>query len=215
MEATHDMETRDITEHVVPKRLSGTEWGANSKILKTVYLTAVRPSLEYGASAWETAAMKLIKKVDKVQNISLRTILGAVKTTPIAEIEKTTGVEPMESRRQAKFLIHAEKMKRMLDHPLHLKLKDPPPPPRHTHTHRSKRRSLNHLSKEQQKENADILTTDSHLWEKLNANSWPPEILQAEIRTTTPGITSKENQREAVLRALALEEIDKRYQTTS
>ena len=34
-------------------------------------------------------------------------------------------VKPLEGRRQAKLLIHAEKMKRMPDHPLHQKLKDP------------------------------------------------------------------------------------------
>ena len=78
-----------------------------------------------------------------------------------------------------------------------------------------KRKSLNHLVKEQQKEHADILTTDAHLCEKLNPNSWPPETLHAEIRTTIPGITVRENQSEAVLRALALEEIDKHYQAAS
>ena len=74
-----------------------------------------------------------------------------------------------------------------------------------------KRKSLNHLVKEQQKEHADILTTDGHLCEKLISNSWPFETLHAEIKTTIPGITTKENQSEAVLRALALEEIDKHY----
>ena len=59
-----------------------------------------------------------------VQNIGLRTILGAMKTTLVAEMEKTAGVEPLEGRRQAKLFIHAEKMK-MPDHPLHRKLKDP------------------------------------------------------------------------------------------
>ena len=63
---------------------------------------AVRPSLEYGASAWATAAKTHTNKLDKVQNIGLRTILGAMKTTPIAEMEKTAGVEPLEGRRQAK-----------------------------------------------------------------------------------------------------------------
>ena len=103
-----------------------------------------------------------------------------------------------------KFLIHAEKMKRMPDHPMHQKLKDPT-------KNRLKRKSLNHLVKEQQKEHADILTTDGHLCEKLISNSWPPQTLYAEIRTTIPGITTKENQSEAVLRSLALEEIDKHY----
>ena len=66
---------------------------------------------------------------------------------------KTTGVEPLEGRRQAKLLIHAEKMKRMPDDPLHQKLKDPT-------KNRLKRKSLNNLVTEQQKEHADILTTD-------------------------------------------------------
>ena len=165
---------------------------------------AVWPSLEYGASAWATAAKTHTDKLDKVQNISLRTVLNAMKSTPIAEMEKTAGVEPLEGRRQAKLLIHAEKMKRMPDYPLHQKLKDPT-------KNRLKRKSLNHQVKEQQKEHAAILTTDAHRCEKLNPNSWPPETLHAEIRTTIPGITSKENQSEAVLRALALEEIDKHY----
>ena len=67
--------------------MSGTHWSANSKILKTVYMGAVRPSLEYGASAWATAAKTHTNKLDKVQNIGLRTTLGAMKTTPIAEME--------------------------------------------------------------------------------------------------------------------------------
>ena len=94
-------------------------------------------------------------------------------------------------------------MKRMPDHSLHQKIKTP--------QNRLKRKNLNHLVKEQQKEHADILTTDAHLCEKLNPNSWPPETLHAEIRTTIPGITSKENQSEAVFSALALGEIDKHY----
>ena len=107
-------------KHAVLKKLSGTHWGANSKILKTVYMGAVRPSLEYGASARATAAKTHTNKLDKVQNIGLRTILGAMKTTPIAEMERTAGLEPLEGRRQAKLLIHAEKMKMP-----NQKLKDP------------------------------------------------------------------------------------------
>ena len=86
-----DMEKKGIKKLAVLKKLSGTHWGANSKILKTVYMGAVRPSLEYGASAWATAAKTHTNKLDKVQNIGLRTILGAMKTTPIAEMEKQTG----------------------------------------------------------------------------------------------------------------------------
>ena len=62
---------------------------------------------------------------------------------------------------------------------------------------------MHHLIKEQQKEHADILTTDARLCEKLNPSSWPPETLQAEIRTTIPGLS------ETALRSLTLVDIDK------
>ena len=83
------MQTKGFKNLAVLKKLSGTHWGANFKILKTVYRGAVRPSLEYGASAWATTAKTHTSKLDKVQHIGLRTILGAMKTTPIAEREKT------------------------------------------------------------------------------------------------------------------------------
>ena len=80
---TEGMEKKKGTKKLaVLKKLSGTHWGANSKILKTVYMGAVRPSLEYGTSAWATAAKTHTNKLR--QNIGLRTILGAMKTTPIA-----------------------------------------------------------------------------------------------------------------------------------
>ena len=113
-----DMEKKGTKKLAVLKKLSETHWGANSKILKIVYMGAARPSLGYGASAWATAAKKHTNKRDKVQNTGLRTILGATKTTPIAGMEKTAGAEPLEGRRLAKLLIHAGKMKRMSYHPL-------------------------------------------------------------------------------------------------
>ena len=81
---------------------------------------------------------------DRVQNIGLRTILGAMKSTSIAMMEKTAGVEPLESRRQAKLLTHAEKMNRLPDHPLHNRLQA-------LTKNRLKRKSLNHLVKQHQK----------------------------------------------------------------
>ena len=40
-----------------------------------------------------------------------------MKSNPIAIMEKTAGVEPLESRRQADLLTHAEQMKMLPDHP--------------------------------------------------------------------------------------------------
>ena len=40
----------------IMRKLAGTKWGANEKILKSVYQGNVRPHLEYGSSSWMTAA---------------------------------------------------------------------------------------------------------------------------------------------------------------
>ena len=122
-----------------------------------------------------------------------------MKTIPIAEMEKTAGVEPLEGRRQAKLLIHAEKNEEVARLPPAPNAQRPHKKQNKTKQNkkptRLKRKSLNHLVKEHQKEHADILIIDAHLCEKLNPNSWPPETLHAGIRTTIPGITSKDNQR--------------------
>ena len=61
-------------------------------------------------------------KQDKVQNIGLRTILGAMKTTQIIEVEKTTDLEPLDARREFKALVLAKKVNKLQAHPLHTKL---------------------------------------------------------------------------------------------
>ena len=117
-----DLEARGIRRLALMRKLSGTTWGATSSILKTVYTGTVRPVLEYGSTAWNTAAKTHKAKLDKVQNLGLRSILGALKSTPIAEMERTAAIQPLETRRQGKVLTQGEKMKRLQSHPLHCKL---------------------------------------------------------------------------------------------
>ena len=45
------MEGNAIKKMSVMKKLSGTKWGANSKILRQVYTGPVRPQLEYRATS--------------------------------------------------------------------------------------------------------------------------------------------------------------------
>ena len=108
----------------IMKKLSGTKWGANSKILKQVYSGTVRPQLEYGATSWGTAAKTNTNKLNKVQNASLRIITGAMKTAPINEMERTAKLQSLEDRRKEKSLKQGEKMKRLPSHPLHKKFQE-------------------------------------------------------------------------------------------
>ena len=52
----HEMEKRATNRLSLMKKLAGTKWGANTKILQQVYTGNVRPVMEYGSAAWATAA---------------------------------------------------------------------------------------------------------------------------------------------------------------
>jgi hypothetical protein len=70
------------------RKLAGTTWGANKKILKTIYQGTVRPAMEYSSSTWATTAKTNQHTLDKVQNQALCIITGATKSTPIAFMKK-------------------------------------------------------------------------------------------------------------------------------
>ena len=155
------MRKRGIQKLALLKRLSGTHGGASPRILKTVYTGTVRPTLEYGASECATAA-----KTYTTNSTKYRT--WAMKSTPKATMQKTTGVEPLVSRRNAKLLTHGENVKRMSDHPLHKRVQD-------LTKNRLKRTSLNHVLKEQQMKQSDILASRPEECEKLTHNRTKPK----------------------------------------
>ena len=129
-----DLEARGIRRLGLMQKLAGSTWGAISSILKTVYTETVRHVLEYAST---TAAKTNKARLDKVQNHGLITILGALKSTPIAEMEKTASMQPLETRRQEKTLLQGEKMKHLQSHPLHNSLQA-------LTKNRLKRQSVNH-----------------------------------------------------------------------
>ena len=95
LEAVEAKATRKLA---IMKKLTETTWGANSDILKQVYTGAVRPVVEYASTIWDTASKTNKSKLDRVQNMGLRIILGATRSTPMQKMEKTTNFQPLEGR---------------------------------------------------------------------------------------------------------------------
>ena len=95
LEAVEAKATRKLA---IMKKLAGTTWGANSAILKQVYTGAVGPVAEYAYTTWNTVSKTNKSKLDRVQNISLRNILGAIRSKPIQQMEKTADLQPLECR---------------------------------------------------------------------------------------------------------------------
>ena len=198
-----NIESKAIKKMSIMKKLSGTKWGANSKILKQVYTGTVRPHLEYGANSWGTAAKTNINKLNKVQNASLRIITGAMKTTPINEMEKTSKLSSLDDRRKEKSLIQGEKMKRLPSHPLHKKFKEPT-------KNRLKRISPNHLVKSNQKEMKETLPTEGRNIELLqDYEEWNNK--EVNIKTSIPGIEMKDNHTDTEMKNLTLEYLHSNY----
>ena len=201
------MERKSIRRLAVMKKLAGTSWGGNTDILKQVYTATVRPCMEYASTSWDTAAKTTKEKLDKVQNMGLRIMLGTLKSTPIKFMEKVSNVEPLQNRRNRKILLQTEKIRRLPSHPLHSELGK-------LTKNRIKRKSLNHLSRSLQRRYADCLPRDPspsplslpELPHKYEASP----IIHMEI----PGIASR-NQSPHVLKALSLELIESRYPSES
>ena len=117
-----DEEAKATRKLAIMKKLAGTTWWANSNILKQVYTGAVRPVVEYASTAWDTASKTNKSKLDRVQNMGLKIILGAMRSAPIQRMEKTADLQPLECRREYKAAIQGERLKRLTSHPLHQNL---------------------------------------------------------------------------------------------
>ena len=99
-------------------------------------------------------------KLDRVQNMGLRIILGVMRSTPIQQI---TNLQPLECRHEYKAAIKGEKLKRLTSHPFHQKLQ-------HGTKKCLKRHSFKHKLKDLQKENTDLLEADPEKCEELKTS---------------------------------------------
>ena len=202
------MERSSLQKLALMRKLARTSWGADSSILTKVYTATVRPTMEYASTTWGTAAKTNKSRLDKIQNMALRFILGlgAMKTTPVHDMEKTANVEPLERRRSLKILIQGEKLRRLPSHPLHTNLAQP------TKNH-LKRQSLNHQYKELSRTHQDIVDVPIDL---LTDPTWKPDReTDIQMFLSVPGIITSKEQLPGELRNLTLALIADRFPHTA
>ncbi|GFN92935.1 hypothetical protein PoB_001944100 [Plakobranchus ocellatus] len=73
-------------------KLASTNWGANLRSLRTIYVSYVRPLLEYANPVLNLASTKSLEKLERVQNAALRLITGGIRSTPIAILQLATNL---------------------------------------------------------------------------------------------------------------------------
>ena len=186
------------------KKLGGTQWGADQSVQKRLYVGRVRPVMEYGMAATATAAKSHTDKIARIQNQAMRLMTGAMRTTPIKELETITGLQSMEDRRDIKVMTQAAKYKRLESHPMNNRMKMPT-------RGRLKRSSFIQESRVRERKNPELLEhTASPLPRNTAVPAWKKEAYPI-IRTTIPGVCNKETQSDLARKALALDHIQANY----
>ena len=112
-------QNKGIARTCLLRKLAGLKWGADTNILRKTYTGYVRPVLEYGITAWGTAAKSNIQKVNSVQNQNLRIITGGMKSTPIIQMETHAGLESLQERKDTKLLVQRLKYKAQPNSKMH------------------------------------------------------------------------------------------------
>ncbi|KAH9638602.1 hypothetical protein HF086_003847 [Spodoptera exigua] len=77
----------------VLKSLCRTSWGADPKILLILYKSLIRSHFEYGFLCF-AADSRLVDKLEKIQNKSMRLITGGFKSTPINSMQVECNLPP-------------------------------------------------------------------------------------------------------------------------
>ena len=188
----------------IMRKLAGTSWGANEKVLKNVYQGSVRPHLEYGSTAWSTTAKTHQQSLDKVQNQALRIITGSMKSTPIAAMEETTGIPPLKQRREAKILTQSEKIKCMPQHPMKERLNQ-------LNKGRLKRSSFAHESKILSKTTMANLPPTLPITAADIPKPWKEDPKNVRIKTEVPQVGDRDTQNDITKRTLTLAMIEDMY----
>ena len=79
-------------------------------VTQTLYKSLVQPLLDYCDVAWTPGTRKLIGKLERVQRLTARIILGAPRTTRTDELYKTINWPTLEQRRKYHIAIHVFKV---------------------------------------------------------------------------------------------------------
>ena len=83
----------------------------DKRTLETIYLTYIRPLLEYADVVWDSNTVSLSEKIEKVQIEAARIVTGATRLVSFNDLYLETGWEKLKERREAHRLVHFFKMK--------------------------------------------------------------------------------------------------------
>jgi ribonuclease HI len=99
------------------KSVSSQTWGASKKTLLVIYRGLIRSIIDYGSTAYSTASLSQLAKINRIKNTALRICLAVPKSTQIDSLEVECGEPPLSLRRLELACRHALKIKYHPNHP--------------------------------------------------------------------------------------------------
>ena len=99
------------------RSLAGSDWRASKNCQLIVYRTLIRPILDYGSIAYDSAARTHKDHLQVIQNKTLRLCCGAFKSTAASALQVDCGEPPLALRRKKLQLEYATKIKLQKNHP--------------------------------------------------------------------------------------------------
>ena len=79
--------------------------------MKTIYLTYIRPLLEYADVVWENSITYLVDKIEKVQMEAARIVTGGTRLVSLNNLLLETGWDKLKNHREMHRLVYFFKMK--------------------------------------------------------------------------------------------------------
>jgi hypothetical protein len=80
------------------------------KTLETIYITFIRPLLEYADVVWDTKTQILINKLENVQVDAAKIVTGGTRLVSFSNLYIETGCEKLKDRRERHRTIQFYKM---------------------------------------------------------------------------------------------------------
>lgn len=106
--------------------VSHCKWGADLASIRQLYLSLLRPKIEYGDFLYSTAASSTLKMLARVQFAAARTILGALKCTPCNALEAEAELMPLQILSRLHSAAYAGRVLAIPNHPVAVLLRNSP-----------------------------------------------------------------------------------------
>ena len=103
---SNDCTWHDHIEHIKTKAwfrvniMRRLKFQLDRKSLETIYMSFIRPLLEYASVVWANCTQYESEELQKIQNEAARIVMGATKLVSLESLDDDTGWEKLAKRRE-------------------------------------------------------------------------------------------------------------------